>query len=97
HTIYALFIKEIKKMVQISQNKIVSRIENCKEKCKWHDFSDVIEIRMNIYRAKWNSKIVVLKKLQEFERIRKTGVLKALTHDIQHPNIVRFYAITNGE
>ncbi|CAG8561106.1 21760_t:CDS:2, partial [Racocetra persica] len=78
-------------MVQFLQNINVTRIENF----KWYDFSNIIEIRRNVYRAKWNRKIVVLKKLQEIDRIQKTGVLKVLMQDIQHPNIVRFYGVTN--
>ncbi|KAF0388395.1 kinase-like protein [Gigaspora margarita] len=65
-------------------------------KIKYHDFSNRVEIGINVYKARYNDEIFVLKELNNSKKIQNTLEIINILRDIPHPNIVKFYAVVNN-
>ncbi|CAG8760931.1 23773_t:CDS:2, partial [Gigaspora rosea] len=62
---------------------------------KRNDFSDHVEIGINIYKAKCNNETFVLKELKESETIQGTLKIIKILQSIPHPNVVKFHGLIN--
>ncbi|KAF0550818.1 kinase-like protein [Gigaspora margarita] len=62
---------------------------------KRNDFSDHVEIGINIYKAKCNNETFVLKELKESETIQETLKIIKILQNIPHPNVVKFHGLIN--
>ncbi|CAG8711139.1 43523_t:CDS:2 [Gigaspora margarita] len=63
---------------------------------KRNDFSDHVEIGINIYKAKCNNETFVLKELKESETIQETLKIIKILQNIPHPNVVKFHGLINA-